>query len=54
MRFYDDLTEAQTADVLSVSRNTVKSQTRLAFVAWASSRRTCGTAVGRTRGGRLK
>lgn len=31
VRFYDDLTEAQTADVLGVSRNTVKSQTRLAL-----------------------
>jgi RNA polymerase sigma-70 factor (sigma-E family) len=31
LRFYDDLTEAQTAEVLKVSRNTVKSQTRLAL-----------------------
>lgn len=31
LRYYDDLTEAQTADVMNVSRNTVKSQTRLAL-----------------------
>jgi DNA-directed RNA polymerase specialized sigma24 family protein len=31
LRYYDDLTEAQTADVMKVSRNTVKSQTRLAL-----------------------
>ena len=31
LRFYDDLTEAQTAEAMKVSRNTVKSQTRLAL-----------------------
>ena len=31
LRFYDDLTEAQTAEAMRVSRNTVKSQTRLAL-----------------------
>lgn len=31
LRFYEDLTESQTAEALSVSRNTVKSQTRLAL-----------------------
>jgi RNA polymerase sigma-70 factor (sigma-E family) len=31
LRFYDDLSEAQTAEAMKVSRNTVKSQTRLAL-----------------------
>lgn len=31
LRFYEDLTEAQTAQVLGVSPNTVKSQTRVAL-----------------------
>ena len=31
LRFYDDLTETQTAEVLRVSQSTVKSQTRLAL-----------------------
>ena len=31
LRFYDDLTEDQTAEAMKVSRNTVKSQTRLAL-----------------------
>jgi RNA polymerase sigma-70 factor (sigma-E family) len=31
LRFYDDLTEVQTADVLAISPNTVKSQTRVAL-----------------------
>jgi RNA polymerase sigma-70 factor (sigma-E family) len=31
LRYYDDLTEAQTAEAMKVSRNTVKSQTRLAL-----------------------
>ncbi len=31
LRFYDDLTETQTAEAMKTSRNTVKSQTRLAL-----------------------
>jgi RNA polymerase sigma-70 factor (sigma-E family) len=31
LRFYDDLTEVQTAEAMNVSPNTVKSQTRLAL-----------------------
>lgn len=31
LRFYEDLTERQTADVLEISPNTVKSQTRVAL-----------------------
>ena len=31
LRYYEDLTEAQTAEALKVSPNTVKSQTRLAL-----------------------
>ena len=31
LRFYDDLTETQTAEALRVSQSTVKSQTRLAL-----------------------
>ena len=31
LRFYEDLTEVQTADVLGISVNTVKSQTRVAL-----------------------
>ena len=32
LRFYEDLTESQTADALGVSPNTVKSQTRVALM----------------------